>query len=210
MTHESKKILDSLNGETVGVFIDDGNIFHRQKETGLYIDWKNFGLLLKKYCNVKFLKFYRGSYPNDWKIDVKIRENNNKFVKMLTGFGYEVVNRDIKKIFTNKEKTVFEYKCDFDAKIGFDIGRLLQEIQLIIVVTGDSDFSFLDSELGRLGKKSLVICHRYKAPWEFFRITHIFFEEIIEEIVYKHKNTGLKGPVKNTRTSLANIRRVVK
>ena len=91
MTIEVRKILSKLKGKEVGIFIDDSNIFHRQRETNLFIDWRKFKELLNNNFKIKLLKFYRGNYPKDWKIDPKIIEKNDKFKQILINLGYEVV-----------------------------------------------------------------------------------------------------------------------
>lgn len=79
-----------------------------------------------------------------------------------------------------------------DKKVeGFDIAINLKQIDLIILVSGDSDFAYLAKKLQKFNKNFLIICFEFKAPWEFYRLGHIFFEEIEE--VRLIKNTPRRG-----------------
>ncbi len=192
MNKKAEIILRKYKGKRTGVFIDDANMFHTQREVGLKIDWRKFKKFLEKNFKVKFIKYYRGVYPRNEKVSKKIRENHQGYVRILRRAGFKVVHRDLKKIYVNKEKTKFIYKCDFDAEIGFDIAENLKVIDLAILVSGDSDFAFLANKLQQDKKNFLVICFQFKAPWEFYRVSHIFLEEIREEVLGK-KNTPRRG-----------------
>lgn len=192
MDKKAEKILRKHKGKRAGVFIDDANMFHTQREVGLKIDWRKFKKFLEKNFKVQFIKYYRGVYPRNEKIPKKVKENHQYYGQVLKRIGFEVIHRNLKKIYIDKKRTKFIFKCDFDGEMGFDIAKNLKAIDLVILVSGDSDFAFLAHKLQLDKKNFLVICFQFKAPWEFYRVSHIFLEEIKEEVLDK-KNTPRRG-----------------
>lgn len=182
----AKKLLESYKGIGVEVYIDDANVFHSQKENNIWIDWQKFRALLIKYFDLKFIKYYRGKFPKSLSQPTEVTSKNKLFIDKIKKLDFEIIERDLKKIFLDSYKSKFILKCDFDGEICFDIAKYHQYKNLVIVVSGDSDFIFLKHKI----KNCLFICFDHKAPWEIRRSTHIFFEEIIEEV---KKNTPLGG-----------------
>lgn len=183
MNSKVVRILRKYKGKKAGVFIDDANMFHTQREVGWQVDWRKFKIFLEEKFKVKFIKYYRGVYPKNEKITKNIREKHQLYVRILRRVGFEVVHRNLKKIYINKKKTKFIYRCDFDAEIGFDIAENLKLVDLVILVSGDSDFVCLARKLVDQNKNFLMICFNFKAPWEIRRIHHLFLEDIKEQVV---------------------------
>lgn len=187
MDKKAENILIKYKNKKAAVFIDDANMFHAQREIGWYIDWKKFKYFLEDNFKVKFIRYYRGIYPKSEKIEQKVKQKHENYAKILKRLGIDVVQRFLKKIYLDKEKTKFIYKCDFDAEIGYDIALNLEEIDLVILVSGDSDFTCFSNKLLKQKKNFLIMCFNYKAPWEFRRIHHIFLEDIKESIIFQKK-----------------------
>lgn len=172
----------------VGVFVDDANMFHTQREAGLKIDWGKFKSFLEENFKVGFIKYYRGVYSKSEAVPKEVRKKHLRYASILRRIGFEVISRDLKKIYTDKKKTKFVYKCDFDAEIGFDVAANLQKIDLVILVSGDSDFVCLSRKLVGCEKGFLAVCFEYKAPWEIRKIHHIFLEDLEEKEIFRKKN----------------------
>lgn len=177
MKVKAEKILRKYKNKRVGVFIDDANMFHAQREVGWVIDWKKFKNFLEANFRVKFIRHYIGIYPEGNGAQ-KSRKKNELFAKNLQKIGLKVVKKPLKKIYLDRAKTKFKYKCDFDAEIGFDIGINVSSFDLAIVVSGDSDFIGLARRLPEYRKHFLMICFKFKAPWEVYKIHHFFVEDI--------------------------------
>jgi uncharacterized LabA/DUF88 family protein len=181
MNDKVRQVLEKTKGKKIGVFIDDANIFHSQKEIGWKINWASFRSFLSKYYEIAFVNFYRGKYPINFKISQKIKNNHQKFVQILQKNKFQVIERDLKKIYIDKSQKKFIFKCDFDGEIGYDVASLGSKYDIAVIVSGDSDFTFLKDK----PIKILFFCFDYKAPWEIRRLPHIFFEEI-ETSIKKH------------------------
>lgn len=186
MTPKVKEILEKFKGKKAVVFIDDANIFHLQQETNIRIGWKALKIFFQNYFQVLSINYYRGYYPKSEIILPETLLKHKKFDEILEKIDFKIIGRPLKKIFTDSKKSKYIYKCDFDGEIGYDIAENLAKSDLIILLSGDSDFTFLADKLNRQNKKLLIVCFRYKAPWEFLRLTHIFFEEIQNEVGYKN------------------------
>lgn len=190
MNKKAEIILRKYKGKQVGVFIDDANMFHTQREVGWFIDWQKFRGFLDKNFKVKFVKYYRGVYPGGEKISEEVEERHRRYGQILERTGFEVIHRVLKKIYLDKTKTKFIYKCDFDAEVGFDVALNLRLVDLVILVSGDSDFVCLSNKLATQKKSFLMVCFDYKAPWEVRRIHHLFLEDIKEKIIFAKRKPG--------------------
>ena len=187
MDKKAAAILKKSKDKKVGVFIDDANIFHSQKRVKWQIDWRNFKDVLRGNFKIMFIKYYRGVYSYKEKIDQKTRKKHDQFSSFICNLGFELIKRPLKKIYTSKKRNKYKYKCDFDAEIGFDIASETKNVDLVILVSGDSDYSFLVNKLKKRNQDLLVICFKKNAPWEFYRVSNIFFEEIKDEIIFTKK-----------------------
>lgn len=76
------------------------------------------------------------------------------------------------------KKEEFKNKCNCDVEIVFDIARNIDKIDIVIVMSGDSDFLEAKNFCLENGKQFLIMCFEKRAPWEFRRIHHIFLEDI--------------------------------
>lgn len=178
MNNFAKKLIESYKGIGVEVFIDDANIFHSQKETNIWIDWGKFDNFLKSNFKVQFIKYYRGKYPKNIPESAEASAKNRHFINKLKNNGFEIIERDLKKIFLDSTKNKFIFKCDFDGEIGFDIAHFHKPKNLVIIVSGDSDFVFVKTK----NIDCIFICFEYKAPWEIRHSQHIFIEDVISQI----------------------------
>jgi len=187
---KAERILRKYKGKRAGVFIDDANMFHSQRRVKWLVDWKKFKAFLEANFKVKFIRYYRGRYSRKERISEDVRREHNHYAQILKRVGFEVIHRDLKKIYANKSQNNFFYKCDFDAEIGFDIAANLKKIDLVILVSGDSDFVSLSRKLREQDKSFLMICFEHNAPWEVRKIHHLFLEDIKENIVLAKQKPG--------------------
>ena len=163
----------------VGVFIDEANLFYIQRELGWKIDWKKFRLLLKKNLIIENLRYYLGM-PQSGEPLIK----NKKIKIRLESLGYNVITKPLKKIYVDNKKTIFKYKCNFDVEIALDVSQSLDKLDLIIIVSNDSDFIALKNYVLKQKKKFVFICFERKIAWEIRNSKHIFLESFREFLDY--------------------------
>lgn len=164
----------------IGLFIDEANLFYIQKELGWKIDWSRFINLLKTDLNVTINRYYLGM-PLSGEAKVK----NTKFKKMLEGFGYTVITKPLKKIYVDKKKGKFVYKCNFDVEIAVDITTFIKNLDLVIICSSDSDYIAVRDYILMNKKKILFLCFERKVSWEIRKSKSFFLEGIRKQIELK-------------------------
>lgn len=174
--------------DRVGIFIDEANIFYAQKELGWKIDWKKLADLLRENFNLKILRYYLGMPLAG---EQKIR--NLKIKKLLESFGYTVISKPLKKIYVERKKKKYLYKCNFDVEISLDVASFTKNLDVIIVVSNDSDFLALRDFTLINKKKFLFACFERNIAWEIRRSKFIFLESLRKFIEFKPKKTSTKG-----------------
>jgi len=174
------EILNKFKGKTVGIFVDEANIFYIQKELGWKIDWIKTKEFLSKYFKINLLNYYLGMpAKGDGLIE------NSRVKKEMEDVGFKVKTKPLKKIYLDEKKEEFKHKCNFDVEISFDIARNIKDLDLIIIVSGDSDFLEAKNFCLENKKGFMVMCFEKGVAWEFRKIYHLFFEEIKEFIEKK-------------------------
>lgn len=163
-----------------GLFIDEANLFYIQKELGWKIDWNKFINLLKTNLNITINRYYLGM-PLSGEAKVK----NIKFKKMLEGFGYTVITKPLKKIYTDKKTGKFVYKCNFDVEIAVDITTFIKNLDLIVICSSDSDYIAVRDYVLINKKKIMFLCFERKVSWEIRKSKSLFLENIRKQIELK-------------------------
>ena len=124
-------ILKKLKNKKTGVFIDGANLFYAQKMAGWRVDFKKLKAILNQEVKVVFFH-YHTALPASW---------DHAYQSTLTYLDH------IKKTAVIKSKSL-KYirsgnqlikKGDVDLEIALDIVRNLQNFDIVIVVSGDSD-----------------------------------------------------------------------
>lgn len=157
----------------VGIFIDEANLFYIQKELGWKIDWEKFINLLKESLNIKIVRYYLGM-----PLTGRARIKNLKFKTMLESFGYTVITKPLKKIYTDKRTNKFKYKCNFDVEIAVDVTTFLDDLDLVIIASSDSDYIAVRDYVLVNKKKIMFVCFERKVSWEIRRSKHAFLEKL--------------------------------
>lgn len=174
------QILEKFKDKTAGIFVDEANLFYIKKEVGWKVDWARVKELLSRYLKLKLLHYYLGM-PAKGKGLIE----NERIKKEVEEIGFRVITKPLKKIYLNSQKQKFKHKCNFDVEISFDIARNINNLDMVIIVSGDSDFLEAKNFCLENGKGFIVMCFEKRVAWEIRRIYHIFFEEIKEFIEKK-------------------------
>jgi uncharacterized LabA/DUF88 family protein len=129
--------------QRVGVFIDVQNMYYSAKN--LYNTKVNFSEILKQAVSGR--KLIR-AIAYVIKADVA---DESTFFETLENIGYEVKSKDL-QVFYGGHK-----KGDWDIGIAMDIMRLASKLDVIVLVSGDGDFSDLLEHASALGCRTEVI-----------------------------------------------------
>ncbi|MFH1863803.1 MAG: NYN domain-containing protein [bacterium] len=178
MDDNIKKILKTIHGFKIGVFIDNSNLYHAQKDAGWWIDWKKFKLLLQKQLDISFYNFYI-AIPS--KSDVDYR-STKAFTTKLKEFS-AIKTKPMKYI---KTRAGVLRKGDVDVEIVLDVVRNVNNLDVIMIVAGDSDYLELKNWVIKDNKKKIIfIAYENNMAWELRQCWHIYLNRIRKEIELK-------------------------
>lgn len=128
-----------------GLFIDVQNLYGVGKKLGSdqrisYRALKHY--FEQRYDLVKATAFT--CYNPDYK-------NQKNFMAVISGFGFRVVSKPIRRLFDGY------IKANCDMEMALEILRTAASLDVVVLVTGDSDFVSLVNELSMLGKQVLLV-----------------------------------------------------
>ncbi|MEK7680825.1 MAG: NYN domain-containing protein, partial [Patescibacteria group bacterium] len=168
----------------VGIFIDDANMFYAQKEMGWRVDYGSLKEILSQDFDVQFMNYYLAipkandqpafyktqkflsklGYKGDLLEDFNFHPLEfTKFWQHLEGDNVTLITKPLKYI---PEKihfgdgTIMERmnkKGDVDVDIAIDVLNSLEGLDVVILLSGDSDFVNLREDILAKGKKIIFI-----------------------------------------------------
>jgi uncharacterized LabA/DUF88 family protein len=164
-------------GQNVGVFVDVSNLFYSAKSAGVEVnycrllDYSVRGRDLIRACA------YTGIDP----------ENNSqrKFIDFLSANGYKVVCKDIHKYDTGR------IKANLDIEIAVDMMQLSQNLDVVVLVSGDGDFARLVHAIQDKGIRFELISFGISTSNELITLVDQFTE--ISMIPDIFRNGGCHG-----------------
>ncbi len=151
-----------------GIFIDGSNLLWAMMEKNENGQKKNYNICFKKLK--EFLKdkyspvFYNYYVCVDTKplkepyIDRAVRAR--KFHNFLEGVGYNVKKKDLKVLKCG------DTKCDTDVEIVMDLHKHSNDIDNIVIFSGDSDFKSAIEGFHQQGKHIRIYSFRSSLSWE--------------------------------------------
>ena len=136
-------------GQRVLVLVDESNVVSSVRTLGRGLDWlklRDFLVGGKTGRSLIEMVIYAGLPPAIpvWQEE---RDKKNKFVHWLRSNGFLVVTKD------GSPAEEGHYKANVDVMMAIDAVELSSQMQpdVIILVTGDADFSYLALQLRRRG-----------------------------------------------------------
>ena len=151
--------------QKIKVYIDGANMFYAQKKLGWTIDWKKVRDIMQTEYDVVEIKYYTGIKKGD--------EKMAKYLKYLDKVNFTVITKPLKTIKIDKNHHLNKlynytemYKSNFDVEITTDMIFDRQNIDELILFSGDSDFRYMVDRLNDVGKKVIVYSSRKTLSWE--------------------------------------------
>jgi len=173
---KTEKLLNFLKNKKVGVFVDDSNLYHSYKKYGWRIDFGKFRNLLERYCNVQFINYH-----------IAVPAKSDDVFR-----GTEIFLQKINPFVTLKRKLLkytpvagkFMKKADTDVEITLDVVRNIDNLDVVIIVSGDSDFLELKNYVIYDKKKNILfIGYEENMAWELRQCWHLYVNRIKNEVV---------------------------
>ena len=179
MNFRTNQLLKKIHNKKVGLFIENANWFYPQRELGWKISFNKLNHFLKEHCQLVALKLYAGT-----PLDKDELKKFYKFCKIVKKAGFTIETKPLKKIITDRKTKRYEYKCNFDVEIAFDIARHINKIDTVIIGSGDSDFVEARNYVLENKKGFIILCFEKGVAWEMRKGHHIFLENIKKEVCY--------------------------
>ncbi|MFH0804488.1 MAG: NYN domain-containing protein [Candidatus Zambryskibacteria bacterium] len=173
------KIENKSVKKKLGIFIDGANMYYASKQAGWKLDLGKIKKLFNSIFDVKIFNYY-AALPD--KTD-KSYANSKKYLSIVEEFA-KVITKPLKYI--NGEK-----KGNVDIEITLDVVRNLNDLDEIIIFTGDSDyFELWKYVFGEKGKRIRFASFRDNLAFELKRTKYLILEKIREFIELNgQKNT---------------------
>jgi uncharacterized LabA/DUF88 family protein len=131
-----------IDNKRVAVFIDAANLYYAGAKAGIRISFETIAAWFVKHSKHAELNFYTAFDPEG--------TEQLKFLDSLEATGYHVIKKPIKVFDTLT-------KGNMDIELAVDALTMYNEYDVIILMSGDGDFSYLVSKLKSLGKTTIII-----------------------------------------------------
>lgn len=175
MDQKSQKILESLKSKKVGVFYDDSNLYHAYKKYGWRVDFEKLKNLLEKYCELQFIN-YHIAIPD--KSD-DVFKRTEEFLSKIKAY----VNLKRKLIKYTPVAGKFMKKADTDVEITLDVIRNIDNLDVVIIMSGDSDFLELKNYVIKDKEKNILFMgYEENMAWELRQCWHLYLNRIKDEV----------------------------
>lgn len=192
MIKKLENLLTKTEGKKMGLFIENANWFYPQRELGWDIDFKRLVDFLREYYKIKLLKLYAGT-----PLDLVQRRRFRNFVTAVERVGFNVETKPLKKIWLDRNKGEFIYKCNFDVEIALGVARNIDGLDLIMIGSGDSDFLAVRDFAFENKREFIALCFEKGVAWEIRKGYHIFLEDIQDRVEEVKKSPARKRGVNN-------------
>lgn len=139
-------------GDETVVLIDGANFWSTCKNLGFDIDYKALLELLRKHFNIIRVSYYTATLTDSENV-TKIRP----ILDWLSYNGYKVVEKPAKVIRDRETGQITKIKGNMDIEIAIDALDAAEYAKVIILFTGDGDFTELVRALQRKGVRVIVV-----------------------------------------------------
>lgn len=175
---EAKNLLEKLKNKKVGVFYDGANLYHASQKYEWQIDLKKFREFISRYCDLQFVNYY---LVIPAKNDI-VYHSTQRFLNKINSF-LTIKKKELK--YTPVGGLV-EKKGNMDVEIVLDIVRTIDNLDVIIVVSGDSDFLELKNYVIKEKMKNILFMgYKENMAWELRLCWHLYINRIRNEVELK-------------------------
>lgn len=100
---------------------------------GKWLDWVKVSKYLSKNFQVLEIRYYVGLRRDDHKMQ--------QFLKKLRKINFKVISKPVKKIIDETGREI--EKANFDVEITGDVLESVDDLDTVMLFSGDSDFEYL-------------------------------------------------------------------
>ena len=143
-----EKIFEKIKGKKVGIFCDGANLFHASKENRWQVDLGKLKYFICKFCDLQFINYY---------LTIPAKNDSNfygteNFIKRIKPF-VNIKSKELKYIPIGGQ---IMKKGNMDVEIILDVVRTIENLEVIIIMSGDSDFLELGKYVMQENKKHII------------------------------------------------------
>jgi uncharacterized protein (TIGR00288 family) len=140
----SHDLAAKIKGKRVLCLIDGGNLYHAAYKKKLNVDFEQFITWFKENTDKKMQMYYYSAFdPDD--------EKQVSFMDGLKDAGYKMHLKPIRKV----AKDVI--KGNLDVELTVDAIRLKRAYDVLVLISGDGDFTYLLQYVEKTGKQTMVL-----------------------------------------------------
>ena len=174
-----KKEKNNIVKKRLGIFIDGANIYYASKQAGWKLDIEKVKTLFESIFDIQIFNYY-AALPD--KSDESYADSK-KYLSIIEKFA-KVVTKPLKYI--NGQK-----KGNVDIEISLDVVRNLENLDEVMVFSGDSDYLELWKYVFvEKGKKIRFVSFKNNLAFELKKTKYLVLERIREFVeLNKEKNT---------------------
>lgn len=108
--------------------------------------------------------------------------------KYFKSIGYEVTIKDLKRLRDSKAPTGYRNKCNFDVEMHDEIMEDIQDLDIVYIVSGDSDFIRTKEKVLKRQKHIKFLAYENNCAWEIRTASWFIILDSIREEVERVKN----------------------
>jgi uncharacterized LabA/DUF88 family protein len=164
-----------------GVFIDDANLFYSQQKNGWKIDISKLKRLLEMQFSIEIFQYYL-TVPG--KSDPAL----SKTIKYIGKISKYATIRTKPLKYIHSKNNILK-KGNVDIEIALDVVRNLERIDLVIVLTGDSDYCEIRRFVLENNKKIIFLGFRKTMSWELKRGKYFYLDSVRKYLERGKKTT---------------------
>jgi uncharacterized LabA/DUF88 family protein len=169
-----------------GIFVDDANLFYVQKRLGWRIDFAKLFKLLGKEVDI-ILTHYHIAVPAKWD---QAFWQTEKYLENI-GKNLEIKTKPLKYI---RSGGFLIKKGDVDLELALDVVRNLENLDLVIVLSGDSDYVELRKFVLEKGKGIVFLAFKENLSWEIKEGKYLILNNLKDYIQFGKKKTPRSYP----------------
>ena len=163
-----RKLAELIKGKRVMVFIDGSNLYYMMYQSKTRFSYETFESWLQSKCKLEAINYYTAFDPEEDKQTV--------FLNDLEALKYTIHKKPIKWVKDH-------HKGNMDVELAVDAISLAPKYDLMFLISGDGDFSYLCHALEIMGKKTIVASlGGYTAPELHESADNYFFLERISTV----------------------------
>jgi len=178
MDLKTEKALRDLKDKKVGIFCDNANLYHAYQKYGWRVDSEKFKEFISQYCDLQFVNYY---LVIPAKNDI-VYHGTQRFLAKIKPF-VTIKKKELK--YTPAGGQVVK-RGNMDVEIVLDVVRTINDLDVVIVMSGDSDFLELKNYVVKEKSKNILFMgYKENMAWELRLCWHLYIDRIKDEVELK-------------------------